>query len=361
MICSLLLGLLAGPLQTPAPAALPTTEFQAATPGLILRGSLPPGPVSELLADLSSEAGLHIGSAEQTPWPAWSDHEAWTRDQPWQHWLDCLADTETPAAFATTVSHLATLAHSQNRPEDTWSYLQRLPVADAARLLPTLVAGITVGATAAPAILEPILPPLPIYDAATWRELPPLREYRIEGLQIDQTTFTLSVQVPPEGVEVRFIHESGPSLELRVRIPVPANRTKRIEYVDWTRAEVEEGVNPVHTITLEPGSEDLVLWARCMPRRLPWPHVKSGASFPLDRDIELTTTATDPSLPRLRAMARATAKLLNTRVTVTTDGLGSEPSSGRAPLRIDLSPSEFREAKLVSILSQIERTSAQFR
>jgi len=359
MLCSLFIGLLASPLQAPPTRAPVSATLQDQAPKLVLRGSFPPGPVGTLLAELQSEVGLPSPKATPSPWPAWDDHDAWSLDKPWQLWLDSIALPEGKDASAEALKRLAKLAHSQSRSEDTWAYLQNLSAADVASLLPSLIANLGPDAMEAPFIIEPILPPIPVYDVATWRQLPPLREYRVEGLRIGQTTFTLAVQVPPEGVEVRFLHESGPELDLRVRIPAPANRTKRIEYVNWTRVESKVGINPVHTITLTPGSEELVLWARCMPRRLPWPKLAQGVGFPTDRSIEFTTTSDDASLPRLQAMARTFATLLDIDVAVSTNTPATLASSGRAPLRIDLAPSEFREVKIASLLSQMERNFAQ--
>ena len=87
--------------------------------------------------------------------------------------------------------------------------------------------------------------------------------------------------------------------------------------------------------------------------------VAQGVGFPTDRSIEFTTTSDDASLPRLQAMARTFATLLDIDVAVSTNTPTTLASSGRAPLRIDLAPSEFREVKIASLLSQMERNFAQ--
>ncbi|MFT4710106.1 MAG: hypothetical protein ACJAZ8_000076 [Planctomycetota bacterium] len=350
--------LLAIPTASPIPAtpAAALQQTQDAERVLHLTGSFPPGALGDLLQGLGADAGLQVAvpAKSASTWPDWADTEAWSQAAPWDAWKsDVKLQWSTDKAVARNAHRrLAILAHSQGRPEDTWAHVKHLSPAGAANLLPLLVGGMD--STQMPALIEPILPPVPVYDMATWTELPPLREYRLEGLRIGETTFTIAVQVPAEGVELRFVHESGPALNLRVRIPAPHNRTKRIEYVDWTRMESDDGMNPIHSITLVPGSEDLVLWARCMPRRLPWPKAKAGAAFPRDRNIELRTTATDPELPRLKAFAQAAADLLSVAVSTSTASLIHGAKSGPTPLRIDLAPSDFQAPKLASVISQIE-------
>ena len=354
--------LLALPATPPAiaPAVIRPQESLDAGQALNLKGSFPPGAIGDLFGDLTADAGLQVtlpGRAE-SPWPRWADTEAWSQSTPWDAWVADVQLLSSKNKLAASQAHrrLAILAHSQNRPEDTWAHVQQLSKGDAASLLPLLVAGMD--STQPPDLIEPILPPVPSYDLSTWTELPPLREYRLEGLRIGETTFTLAVQVPAEGVEVRFVHESGPALDLRVRIPAPIDRTKRIEYVDWTRMETDEGVNPIHNITLVPGSDDLVLWARCMRRRLPWPKVQAASAFPKDRNIELRTIASDPELPRLEAFTEAAAKLLGVSVKTSTTAVIHGSKSGPTPLRIDLAPGEFQGPKFASIISQIASQSA---
>lgn len=344
----------------PAPPLSTPQEKPAAGLALTLKGSFPPGAIGDLFHGLESDAGLQVTvpATAESPWPGWADIEAWSQPAPWDAWAADvkLQASEDKAAASQAHRRLAILAHSQNRPEDTWAHVRKLSPEDAASLLPLLVAGID--STQMPDLIEPILPPVPSYDLSTWTELPPLREYRLEGLRIGETTFTLAVQVPAEGVEVRFVHESGPALDLRVRIPAPIDRNKRIEYVDWTRMETDEGVNPIHNITLAPGSDDLVLWARCMYRRIPWPQAKASSSYPRDRDIELRTTAADPELPRLKAFTRAAAELLGVAVTTSTAAAVHGAKSGPTPLRINLGPGEFQGPKLASVISQIEAQGA---
>jgi hypothetical protein len=372
LLLTLLLSLVPIPLPAQSPGPSPDTPAPAGQvePGLVLE--LPPGPVARTLAAPGAAEALaehRARRAEQraaghlpAAWaglPSWTPGPgltAWDDTLGWWWWHGLLADERAELAFVQrpVAYDLAQVARAQGRDLDVWRHLADLPVGDLQDALQVLLLGHDPALQPdGPLLVSPLLPPEPEWDRATWQGLPPLRAYVAQGLRVGTTTLTLSVEVPPEGVEVRLRHEAGPALELDVHLAVPPDREKSLEYVDWERIDDPP---QAHRVRLVPGGEEVILWARCLPQDLPWPRLSPGVAFPTERSIRLETTPDDPAAAQLAQLAAVLDDLLPTAVSLSTEPHtpAAPPGTLRAPLVIDLRPGPRRLDKLRAILSQVE-------
>ncbi len=338
-----------GPSENPAPSA-------GLRPGAgsEVRIELPPGPCAGLLDAELDPAAPAVVLPLSVP-PEWTA-SAWSTSAPWEAWTRAIGDSSSPASRL----HLTRVARRLDRHAEAWAHFAQLPANWAHAALPELLLGLPALVDGIPT-LRPILPPKPVFDATTWRDLPPKRTYVASGLGLFGTRVGLAVEVAPEGVEVKLTWEAGPPLELMVQIPTPAQRKARLVYVDWDRVDLE----PLgYRVRLAPATLDqpaeMILWARCEADQRPWPH-SLGTHETLRAPLLLVTTADDPELERVRQLAHfLTANLdLEVRVHVTDSPTPPprEASKGLTPIRIQLSPGPHRDAKLRDLAAQAEHAA----
>jgi len=309
---------------------------------------LPPSAAADFLAEAPPEAATPPNAHV----PDWSS-SAWQAAGPWDAWAAALETPDEPAARL----HLMLNARALGRSEAAWGHFARLPRAWAEPLLvelllaPTTNEGVTT--------LRPLLPPVPVIDAATWKGLPPKRIMTATGLNLGATQVALTVEVAPEGVEVRLTWQAGPPLDVLVQIPTPDDWKARLVYVDWDRTEPEPDGYALHLAPAEADDDpEHTLWARCEAERRTWPRL-DDPRFPIPAPpVVLQTTPGDPDLPRLRQAATFLSKTLGLSVEVQTSrAAATHPAPGRTPLRIDLPPSDHRDLELRDLVTQAERVA----
>lgn len=333
----------------------------------------PPAPrtqLPEFLARAKTDAvpatlAADLGAAGRAPGLA-----AGALDDPatWKAWRGAL-ERALEADDTAARTRLALVALEQGRHVDAWRHFEHCASDPAllAALLPRFVPGVergtplAHGGRAAPladgALLRPALPPplahVPGTDPRFAR-----RVIALGGIVVGAATISLQVAVEGEGVQVELAHESGGAARVRIVIPRAEEYGVSAEYVDWLK---QETLGAPLEVTLAPGEEPHVLFARFEPRDPRWP-TSLPADLPAsigEHGLVLVGPADEPRNAAERGtLARIAAELSQPSLGLVCRlrGVNETAAGGVA---VDLCDPAGRAEKLAWLVSAIERFAAR--
>lgn len=282
----------------------------------------------------------------------------------WKAWRGAL-ERALQADDTSARARLALVALEQGRHADAWRHFGHCASDPAllAALLPRFLPGVERGTPLARggraepladgALLHPALPPplapVPGTDPRFAR-----RVIALGGVVVGAATIALQVAVEGEGVQVELTHESGGTAHVRIVIPRAEEYGVSAEYVDWLK---QETVGAPLEVTLAPGEEPHVLFARFEPRDPRWP-----TSLPADvpaaieeHGLVLVGPADEPRNAAERGiLARIAAELSQPSLGLVCRLRGADESAAGG-VAVDLRDSAGRAEKLAWLVSAIER------
>ena len=285
--------------------------------------------------------------------------EAWRSPAAWRTWAECLdAEARAEQTDPERRAALCLFAAGQGRDDDAWRHDARLGADPswAAAVMPFLLPGVPPGSAlaeggqaaplAAPAVLRPILPPLPS-DDRSGAHAP--REARVRvrlagGIELD-----MQLRADFATVRVDLEHVAGGAAQVAVRLPEPSDHELRLEYVDW----LEKQARVAHEVVLEAADEEpCTIFGRLVasPPSLPTGEVEQVPAGIALGGVWLEGEETEPHPELLEALAEAFALPLEPDVRLRAP---SDPAPEWGTL-VRLGPVEDRAARLAHLAGQIE-------